>query len=204
MIEEAIIDIVIKTGIIFIPLFFSGFIGWIMATEVILYLFHIRSRTIPSVNDFKNSLKNKNFSSVEASFKNKQHPYYILLKGLYDNQKKNKKTITYFYNEVIINYLSHHFLRLTTVKILAALAPLLGLLGTVNGMVSTFNVISYYGNSNASLLAEGISEALMTTQAGLTISFPLLLIHVFLKNKLNRVKRKIDSYYNEFCHVTYH
>ena len=68
---------------------------------------------------------------------------------------------------MIIHYIAGCFAKLSSIKVLAATAPLLGLLGTVNGMVATFKVISNYGNSNASLLAEGISEALLTTQAGL-------------------------------------
>ncbi len=81
----------------------------------------------------------------------------------------------------------------------AHLAPLLGLLGTVNGMIVTFKVIATYGNSNPILMADGISEALLTTQAGLSIAFPLLFIHTLLKNKLYQLKRQVDHYYNEFC-----
>ncbi|MCL2282758.1 MAG: MotA/TolQ/ExbB proton channel family protein [Fibromonadales bacterium] len=61
--------------------------------------------------------------------------------------------------------------------IMAKVAPLLGLLGTVTGMVRTFDVITLYGNQNPVLLADGISEALITTQSGLIIAFPLLLLN---------------------------
>jgi Biopolymer transport proteins len=61
--------------------------------------------------------------------------------------------------------------------IMAKVAPLLGLLGTVTGMVQTFKVITVYGNQNPILMADGISEALITTQSGLVIAFPLLLLN---------------------------
>lgn len=61
-------------------------------------------------------------------------------------------------------------------SVMSATAPLLGLLGTVTGMVSTFDVITLYGNSNPVLLADGISEALITTQSGLLIAFPMLIL----------------------------
>ncbi|MDR1829873.1 MAG: MotA/TolQ/ExbB proton channel family protein [Candidatus Fibromonas sp.] len=61
--------------------------------------------------------------------------------------------------------------------IMAKVAPLLGLLGTVTGMVQTFEVITVYGNQNPVLMADGISEALITTQSGLIIAFPLLLLN---------------------------
>jgi hypothetical protein len=60
--------------------------------------------------------------------------------------------------------------------IMAKVAPLFGLLGTVTGMVRTFKVITVYGNQNPVLMADGISEALITTQSGLIIAFPILLL----------------------------
>jgi hypothetical protein len=66
---------------------------------------------------------------------------------------------------------------------LAAVAPLLGLLGTVIGMVHTFETIERFGFGNPMLLADGISEALLTTQAGLLVAFPLLLANTYLKRK---------------------
>jgi biopolymer transport protein ExbB/TolQ len=70
-----------------------------------------------------------------------------------------------------------------TIKGLAAIAPMLGLLGTVMGMVDTFDTISRFGFGNPTLLADGISEALLTTQAGLLIAFPLLLACDFLERR---------------------
>jgi hypothetical protein len=67
--------------------------------------------------------------------------------------------------------------------IMAKVAPLLGLLGTVTGMVQTFKVITIYGNQNPVLMADGISEALITTQSGLVIAFPLLLLNHRLAEK---------------------
>ena len=67
--------------------------------------------------------------------------------------------------------------------IMAKVAPLLGLLGTVTGMVQTFKVITVYGNQNPVLMADGISEALITTQSGLIIAFPILLLNQKLTEK---------------------
>ncbi|MCL2207565.1 MAG: MotA/TolQ/ExbB proton channel family protein [Fibromonadales bacterium] len=61
--------------------------------------------------------------------------------------------------------------------VMAKAAPLWGLLGTVTGMVRTFDVITLYGNQNPVLMADGISEALITTQSGLIIAFPLILLN---------------------------
>lgn len=66
---------------------------------------------------------------------------------------------------------------------IANLTPLLGLLGTVSGMIKTFNVISVQGIGNPAPLAGGIAEALITTAAGLCIAIPTLVCHRFVRDK---------------------
>ena len=78
------------------------------------------------------------------------------------------------------------------VGVLAAVAPLLGLLGTVTGMVSTFDIITLYGNSNPVLMAGGISEALITTQSGLLIAFPVVLWKNRIQDRLDWVQKQIE------------
>jgi biopolymer transport protein ExbB len=75
---------------------------------------------------------------------------------------------------------------------LAAVAPLLGLLGTVSGMIATFNTISTAGTGNPRLLSGGISEALITTQFGLMVAIPLLLIHAWLQRWVERREAMLE------------
>ncbi|WP_339651434.1 MotA/TolQ/ExbB proton channel family protein [Halopseudomonas pelagia] len=63
------------------------------------------------------------------------------------------------------------------IKLLAAVAPLLGLLGTVTGMIATFQAITLFGTGDPKLMAEGISQALVTTVLGLVVAIPLLFMH---------------------------
>lgn len=74
---------------------------------------------------------------------------------------------------------------LTTLTVFAAVAPLLGLLGTVTGMIETFQSISLFGTGDPKLMSGGISQALITTQLGLMVAIPLLLLHSFLHGKAN-------------------
>ncbi|WP_290746446.1 MotA/TolQ/ExbB proton channel family protein [Fibrobacter sp. UBA4309] len=78
------------------------------------------------------------------------------------------------------------------ISVMAAAAPLLGLLGTVTGMVSTFNVITLYGNQNPVLMADGISEALISTQSGLLVAFPLTLLKQRLDERVEILKQKME------------
>ncbi|MCK5679899.1 MotA/TolQ/ExbB proton channel family protein, partial [bacterium] len=77
---------------------------------------------------------------------------------------------------------------------LASIAPLLGLLGTVQGMISTFDAISIYGTGNPRALANGIAEALITTQSGLFVSIPGLFMAGFLRRRVLRVSQRLDEF----------
>ena len=82
---------------------------------------------------------------------------------------------------------------LTWISVFAATAPLLGLLGTVMGMIELFDVITMHGTSDPKLLAGGISIALVTTEAGLIVAIPLQLIHTFLTNRADSLRSRMES-----------
>jgi biopolymer transport protein ExbB len=77
--------------------------------------------------------------------------------------------------------------RLNGIAVMAAIAPLLGLLGTVTGIIHTFETISAHGNTHPGMMAGGISEALFTTAAGLVIAIPVLLVHAVLSSRVDRL-----------------
>ena len=76
---------------------------------------------------------------------------------------------------------------LNTLGTIAAIAPLLGLLGTVVGMIKVFSEIMVQGTGNASALAGGISEALITTAAGLSVAIPALAMHRFFSGRVDEI-----------------
>lgn len=79
------------------------------------------------------------------------------------------------------------------IALLAAMAPMLGLLGTVSGMIETFQSLTEYGNSDPKLLSQGISKALITTQAGLLVALPLLLLHYPLKRRAQALSLNMEQ-----------
>lgn len=82
---------------------------------------------------------------------------------------------------------------LSMIGILAAVAPLLGLLGTVVGMIDTFQAITLFGAGDPRIMAGGISQALVTTQLGLMVAIPTILLHTVLSNKSNRLIQILDE-----------
>jgi biopolymer transport protein ExbB len=81
----------------------------------------------------------------------------------------------------------------STILVLAAVAPLLGLLGTVTGMISTFDIITEFGTGNPKLLSSGISVALVTTELGLIVAIPALLAGNLLSGWAESIKDAMDK-----------
>ena len=73
------------------------------------------------------------------------------------------------------------------IKIISVVAPLLGLLGTVTGMIVTFQAITLFGTGDPKLMAGGISQALVTTVLGLTVAIPMVLLHTLVSGRSRRI-----------------
>jgi biopolymer transport protein ExbB len=80
------------------------------------------------------------------------------------------------------------------VAVTASVAPLIGLLGTVAGMIETFKMISLFGSSDAMSLSSGISKALITTELGLIVAIPALVMHVLLSRKSQAIMSDMEYY----------
>lgn len=80
--------------------------------------------------------------------------------------------------------------RLGAIAVTAAVAPLLGLLGTVSGMIETFNMMTLFGSGDPQVVSGGIAQALITTELGLVVAIPALVLHALLS-------RKARSYYHQ-------
>ncbi len=112
------------------------------------------------------------------------------LRSRCDDPELNRKTL-----ETIRLHLGAQASRfIPTIFILSAIAPLLGLLGTVSGMISTFDVISQFGTGNARALASGISEALVTTQSGLVVAVPGMLLGGVLYRRAEKLKHRMELF----------
>ncbi|RQW63603.1 MotA/TolQ/ExbB proton channel family protein [Vibrio viridaestus] len=95
--------------------------------------------------------------------------------------------------EAVIDEQSHLEKGLSMLKLLAALAPMLGLLGTVTGMIETFQVITLFGNGDPKVMAGGISMALVTTVLGLVAAMPLLLAHNILTSQSEAIRTILEK-----------
>jgi len=166
----------------------GGFVGYIilliliagLAMGVIQFLFlRNESQTID------NELNSKNYS--DDSTLGKLNNIYSKYKG--DTPEELEAQL----EDVLAKTAPALEKNLSIIKLLAAVAPLLGLLGTVIGMIETFQAITLFGTGDPKLMAGGISQALVTTMLGLIAAVPLLFVH----NILDSRSRAISQIYEE-------
>lgn len=154
-----------------------GIIGLLLALERFFVLSRIYSKV-------RKQLKNKDPAS---------NPLGRIMQVYYDNRHVNTDTLGHKLDEAILREVNPLQRGLGTLAILAAVAPLLGLLGTVTGIIETFQSITLFGTGDPKVMSAGISEALVTTVLGLLTAIPLLLIHSFLASKSNAVIQILDQ-----------
>ncbi|WP_221032007.1 MotA/TolQ/ExbB proton channel family protein [Actomonas aquatica] len=111
---------------------------------------------------------------------------------------KPKDVIEEHLHAFILRERLHHERWLPMLAVIAAASPLLGLLGTVVGMVKTFTLITVFGTGNAAKLSSGISEALVTTELGLTVAIPTLVLHGLLSYRTQKNLSLLERYGVEF------
>ncbi|HHA19744.1 MAG TPA: MotA/TolQ/ExbB proton channel family protein, partial [Methylophaga sp.] len=128
--------------------------------------------------------------STEASLKN---PLGRILSVYSDTLAQDVETLSLKLDEAILREIPKIERGLVTLAILAAISPMLGLLGTVSGMIETFQSITLFGTGDPKLMSGGISQALVTTELGLAVAIPILLIHSALSSKSNRLVQILDE-----------
>jgi biopolymer transport protein ExbB len=104
-----------------------------------------------------------------------------------DNREIDTETLELKIDEAILKNTPGLQRGLGTIKMLAVIAPMLGLLGTVTGLIETFQSITLFGTGDPRLMAGGISQALITTVLGLSAAIPLILLHTALSGKSRRL-----------------
>lgn len=109
------------------------------------------------------------------------------------NLKRDREHVEDIVSESILHENSHLNRFGAFILVIAAVSPLLGLLGTVTGMISTFDVITEFGTGDPKLLSGGISIALITTELGLMVAIPALLIGNLLSGWADRIKNDMEK-----------
>jgi biopolymer transport protein ExbB len=109
------------------------------------------------------------------------------------NQNADTETIELKLSEAALREMPDLTKGLLFIKVISVVAPLMGLLGTVTGMIKTFQVITLYGAGDPKMMAGGISQALMTTVLGLVVAIPMVLIHTLVSGQSRKIVNILQS-----------
>lgn len=132
-------------------------------------------------------------AQLKSSKPNINNPLGRVLKVAEDNQNVDTETLELKLDEAVLKERPRIEAGLPVLKIIAAVAPLLGLLGTVTGMIQTFQAITMFGAGDPKNMAGGISAALITTVQGLIVAIPMVILHTVLSGKAKRIVHVLDE-----------
>ncbi|MEJ2601735.1 MAG: MotA/TolQ/ExbB proton channel family protein [Gammaproteobacteria bacterium] len=126
-------------------------------------------------------------AQLKSDKPNSNNPLGRVLGAYEDNKNVDTETLELKLSEAVLKEAPKLSRGLLFVKVISVVAPLAGLLGTVTGMIKTFQVITLYGAGDPKLMAGGISQALVTTVLGLVVAIPMVLLHTFLQGRSKRI-----------------
>ena len=132
-------------------------------------------------------------SQLKSDKANDNNPLGRVLKVHEDNPNMDTETLELKLSEGILKETPKLESGLTLLKIIAAVAPLMGLLGTVTGMIITFQAITIFGAGDPKAMAGGISGALITTVLGLLVAIPTVLLHTVVNGRAQRIIHVLDE-----------
>ncbi|MCW8859055.1 MAG: MotA/TolQ/ExbB proton channel family protein [Deltaproteobacteria bacterium] len=187
------LDIFMRGGPLMYPILICSIIGWAIFMERIFAFVKVRRglRIIQvTVKDFL--LQDKAKDAVEHCTEKNTPLAKILLVVLKNrgSQRSQLKALAEEVGEREAVALQRYLGLLGTI---ANITPLLGLLGTVLGMIKAFKVIAIEGVGTPATLGGGISEALITTAAGLTVAVPMILLHRYLSSRSDRLVLELEE-----------
>jgi len=181
----------------------GGMIGWVIVVLglfalllVVLRAFFLSgagSKTMPVTKATLAELQSKGIEATLEFLKNKKGAAARVMKATVRNLGRDREHV----EDIVAESIMHESERLdrfgSAIMVIAAVAPLLGLLGTVTGMIATFDVITEFGTGDPKLLSGGISIALVTTELGLIVAIPLLLLGNLLNGWAERIKDGMEQ-----------
>ena len=190
--EKTIMSIINSGGIIGWVIVFLGLVGVLLAVLRSFFLMSASSTTDTLTKDTLQKLLKGGVEDALEFLKNKRGSTARVLKATVRNLERDREHI----EDIVAESILHESSRLdkfgSAILVIAAVSPLLGLLGTVTGMIATFDIITEFGTGDPKLLSGGISIALVTTELGLIVAIPILMIGNLLGGWAEKVKDSME------------
>lgn len=182
-IDGGFMDMVRKGGLWVWPIMFLALISLVFGLIKLARFSRFREPTDAWVSAILAALRTGDREKASALAFGQNHPAGAVMHRLVAVSENSADLVEETLYEQLMAVQSKASSLLPVIAITAATSPLLGLLGTVSGMIATFNLITLFGSGDPKPLAGGISEALITTLFGLVVAIPALILHAFLSRR---------------------
>ena len=191
--EKTVLDVIESGGIIGWVIVVLGLFALLLAGLRSLFLNGAGAKTMPVAKATLEQLQSKGIEATLEFLKAKKGAAARVMKATVRNLDRDREHI----EDIVAESIMHESERLdrygSVIMVVAAVAPLLGLLGTVTGMIATFDIITEFGTGDPKLLSGGISIALVTTELGLIVAIPLLMIGNMLNGWAEGIKDGMEQ-----------
>lgn len=191
--EKTVEDTVRAGGVIGYIILALGLLGLLLIALRVVLLSKSGSNVEKLTKTVVEKLNTADIADAQEAIKGYKGSTARVLKATLRNITRDREHIEDIVMENILNESSAIDKFGSFVLVIAAVAPLLGLLGTVTGMISTFDIITEHGTGDPKLLSGGISEALVTTMLGLIVAIPLLLLGNLLSGWAQNIKDSMEQ-----------
>lgn len=170
------------------PILLIGLVALILCIERLVSLLRIPTQTDKLMDRLRDLVEDREWSQCRDLCRAKPHiPTCNVLDAGLEHRNAGGETLETVLEEAVLREMPRLERFLTTLGVLAAVAPLLGLLGTVTGMIHTFQGITVFGAGDPRMMSGGISEALITTQLGLAVAIPIMIAHHFYDRRVEKI-----------------
>ena len=178
------------------PISLVGLVVIVFTTYKLVYLRRVHGDTAVIMGGVNSLAEKADWAGVEemmSSHRTHNWPVVNVLRAGIGARSEDRETLESVLQESILKEMPRLERGISVMAVLGAIAPLLGLLGTVTGMITTFKVITLYGTGDPKLMSSGISEALIATKWGLCVAVPTMLIHTLLARRVSNVVSDMEE-----------
>jgi biopolymer transport protein ExbB len=191
--DETLVEHILKGGIWIFPILTIAFAALMVAAFKAMEIYSIPKLPPDTVGNLVSLIhEGKKTEALQAARK-LPGPFGEMLVAGVTHFNEPKELLEEILLERIVSFKPKVERFLSFIAVTAATAPLLGLLGTVTGMINTFKLITIFGTGDARQLSSGISEALITTEFGFIVAIPALIGHAFLNRKAKAVIARMET-----------
>ncbi len=186
--KGTVLDLLVETPSLMDKFHQGGYVGYAIAILGVIGVLIAILRFVALSSDGR-----KVAAQLKRDSASSDNPLGRVLAAYESNRQADTETIELKLSEAALKEMPGLTKGLLFIKVVSAVAPLMGLLGTVTGMIQTFQVITLYGAGDPKMMAGGISQALVTTVLGLLVAIPMVLLHTVVSGQSRKIVNILQS-----------